>query len=152
RVARVQNLLTAIKVLVLIAFVVLALTIGDGSFSHFSQHAERTSPATPISAQFPVSLFFLFLAYSGWNAATYVAEELRRPAHTLPLALGLGTALVTALYLALNIVFIYASPLSDLKGQPFVGDFAADRLFSDDVASIFTALMALSLLATVNAM
>jgi len=151
RVARVQNLLTAVKVLVLVAFILFAFTAGDGSMDHFHQHAVRTSSA-PIADQFAVSLFFLFFAYSGWNAATYVAEELRQPAHTLPIALGLGTALVTALYLALNVVFIYAAPLEDLKGKEAVGAYAASRLFGSDVAGMFSALMALSLMATVNAM
>ena len=45
------------------------------------------------------------VGYSGWNAATYVAEELRRPERTLPAALAVGTALVTALFIGLNIVF-----------------------------------------------
>jgi APA family basic amino acid/polyamine antiporter len=95
---------------------------------------------------------FVYLSYSGWNAATYVAEEIRKPSRTLPLALGLGTALVTALYFALNIVFIYAAPLEDLKGKAAVGSFAASRLFGPEVTGIFSALMAMSLMSTVNAM
>ena len=95
---------------------------------------------------------FVFVAYSGWNAATYVAEELRQPARTLPLALGIGTVLVTVLYLALNFVFIYAAPLEELKGNPAVGALAASRLFGPEVAGIFSGLMALSLMSTVNAM
>ena len=92
------------------------------------------------------------MAYSGWNAATYVAEELRQPARTLPIALAIGTGVVTVLYLGLNLVFIYAAPLQDLKGKLAVGAFAASRLFGPEVARVFSALMALSLMATVNAM
>jgi APA family basic amino acid/polyamine antiporter len=151
RVARVQNVLTTVKVLVLASFIALGFSGGRGSLEHFSAVAVRTS-TTPLVAQFGVSLLFIYLAYSGWNAATYIAEELERPSRTLPLALGIGTALVTALYFLLNLVFIYAAPLEDLKGKVAVGTFAASRLFGPEVTGIFSALMALSLLATVNAM
>jgi APA family basic amino acid/polyamine antiporter len=97
-------------------------------------------------------LFWIYVAYSGWNAATYVAEELRQPSRTLPLALTVGAVLVAALYVALNIVFIYAAPLEDLKGELAVGALAASRLFGPQTAGIFSVLMALSLMATVNAM
>lgn len=151
RVARVQNVLTATKVLVLLAFIVLGFTIGDGNASHFAASATRTV-STSLPGQFALSLVFVFFAYSGWNAATYVAEELRQPARTLPLAMGIGTALVTALYLVLNFVFVYALPLEDLKGQEAVGAIAASRLFGPEIAGIFSGLMALSLMSTVNAM
>jgi APA family basic amino acid/polyamine antiporter len=107
---------------------------------------------TSLAEQFALSLVFVFFAYSGWNAATYVAEELRQPARTLPLALGVGTALVTTLYVVLNFVFVYAAPLEELKGKEAVGAFAASRLFGPEIAGIFSGLMALSLMSTVNAM
>ena len=94
-------------------------------------NATRTS-STPLTAQFAISLVWIYVAYSGWNAATYVAEELRQPARTLPMALGIGTLLVAALYLALNVVFIYAAPLEDMKGEEAVGALAASRLFGPE--------------------
>src|SRR6185295_1672545 len=99
RVARVQNALTAAKVLVLTAFIIFGFLVGRGDTSHFSMTVERSSTA-PLPAQFALSLFFVYLAYSGWNAATYVAEELKQPSRTLPLALTAGTILVAALYVA----------------------------------------------------
>jgi len=151
RVARVQNILTGVKVLVLLTFLGLGFTVGQGSFDHFSMSTARDA-STSLPAQFAISLVFVYVAYSGWNAATYVAEELRHPARTLPVALGIGTALVTALYIALNLVFIYAAPLGELKGQEAVGAFAASHLFGQEAAGIFAGLMALSLMSTVNAM
>ncbi|MCU1337598.1 MAG: amino acid permease-associated region [Bryobacterales bacterium] len=151
RVARVQNVLTGAKVLVLLTFIVLGFTIGNGSTSHFGMTATRDT-ATPIVSQFPLSLVWVWVAYSGWNAATYIAEELRKPRRNLPLALGLGTALVTVLYLLLNLVFLYAAPLEDMKHNQAVGAFAASRLFGPEIAGIFSGLMALSLMSTVNAM
>jgi APA family basic amino acid/polyamine antiporter len=152
RAARVQNVLTSAKVVVLVAFIVLGFASGRGDIAHFSMNAVRDHPETPLAAQFGVSLIWVYLAYSGWNAATYVAEELRQPSRTLPLALGVGTALVAVLYFLLNVVFIYAAPLEDMKGQLAVGSFAASRLFGPQVAGLFAGLMAVSLMSTVNAM
>jgi APA family basic amino acid/polyamine antiporter len=89
--------------------------------------------------------------YSGWNAATYVAEEVRRPERTLPVALAFGTAIVAALYLLLNAIYIYAAPLEMMKGKIAIGSLAASNLFGPNVAGAFSALMAVCIVSTVNA-
>ena len=150
-VSRVQNVLTLFKVLVIAAFVLLGLAIGNGSWDHLSAAAQRTS-TTPLLHQFAVSLFFVMFGYSGWNAATYVAEELREPHRTLPRALLMGTVLVALSYLALNVVFIYGTPLESMKGVVAVGALAASALFGPQVAGAFGLLMALAIVSTVNAM
>jgi len=150
RTARVQNLLTGMKLAVIIGFVVTGFLSGAGSWHHFSEPAVRGA-TTSLPAQFVISLLWVMVAYSGWNAATYVAEELKRPERTLPAALAAGTALVTALFIALNLVFIYSTPLESMKGVLAVGSLAASNLFGPQVAGTFSALMALSLMATVNA-
>ena len=151
RTARVQNVLTSAKVLIILAFMAAGFAFGSGSWDNFSVPAVRTS-TTPIYSQFFVSLLFIYFAYSGWNAATYVAEELKQPARTLPLSLLCGTLLVTALFVGLNVLFIYSTPLEDMKGHVAVGALAATHLFGPAVAGIFSAAMLLSLLATMNAM
>jgi APA family basic amino acid/polyamine antiporter len=151
RVARLQNVLTGTKVLVVLAFVILGLLVGRGDWAHFSEPAVRTS-TTPLAAQFAISLFFIYVSYSGWNAATYIAEELKQPARTLPISLAFGTALVAVLYVGLNVVFIYATPLETMKGVLAIGSLAASHLFGPQGGGIFSALMALCLVSTVNAM
>lgn len=151
RTARVQNALTLLKVTVLAGFVVLGFAFGAGDWNHFSQPAARWTQ-TPVPAQFAISLFWIYVAYSGWNAATYVAEELKQPARTLPLALLLGTSIVAALYLLLNTLFIYAVRPEQMKGVVAVGSLAAGNLFGSQVGGVFAALMAVSLMSTVNAM
>lgn len=151
-VERLQNGFTAFKIAVLLAFIVLGFTAGQGDWANLSQDTARNS-STPILQQFFISLCFIYTGYSGWNAATYIAEELRQPAKTLPMALTLGTIFVAALYLVLNVLFIYALPLSTLKAPVVaVGSEAASKLFGPGIAGIFAALMAMALFATVNAM
>jgi basic amino acid/polyamine antiporter, APA family len=151
RTAKVQNALTGTKLVVITGFALIAFSAGTGHWSHFSEHAVRTSTLS-VPAQFFVSLLWVMVGYSGWNAATYVAEEIRRPERILPAAIAVGTTLVAALYLALNLVFIYATPPEELKGVIAVGSLAASRLFGPGVAGVFAALMAVSIVSTVNAM
>jgi APA family basic amino acid/polyamine antiporter len=150
RTAKVQNVLTSTKILVILAFLLLGFTVGTGHWGYFSQPAVRTSTLS-LPTQFVVSLLWVMFGYSGWNAATYVAEEVRRPERTLPIALAFGTAIVAALYLALNVIFIYAAPLETMKGKIAIGSLAASNLFGPQVAGIFSALMAVCIVSTVNA-
>jgi len=137
RTARIQNVLTATKVGVILVFICAGFAFGSGSWEHFSQTAVRTSN-TPLFSQFVVSLVYIYVGYSGWNAATYVAEEVRQPARTLPLSLAWGTALVAALFLGLNVLYIYAVPLESMKGVVAVGAQAASALFGPAVAGLFS--------------
>ena len=79
-------------------------------------------PATIVSGT-PATVSGMLLAlvpvmfsYSGWNAATYVAEEVRNPGRNVPLALAIGTAAVIVLYVALNALYLYALPIAELAG------------------------------------
>jgi basic amino acid/polyamine antiporter, APA family len=150
RTAKVQNVLTSTKIVVILAFLLLGFTLGTGNWGHFSEPAVRTSTLS-LPTQFVVSLLWVMFGYSGWNAATYVAEEVRRPERTLPIALAFGTAIVAALYLLLNVIYIYAAPLESMKGKIAIGSLAASNLFGPNVAGAFSALMAVCIISTVNA-
>ncbi|MGA8597931.1 MAG: amino acid permease [Bryobacteraceae bacterium] len=151
RSALLQNSLTALKIAMLVTFVVAGLLVGHGDWSNLSQKTMR-AVETPLWEQFAVSLFWIYVSYSGWNAATYVAEEIESPQRNLPRALAIGTGLVTVVYLALNVTFLYAAPLESMKGIIAIGALAASRLFGPQAAGAFNALMAFALLSTVNAM
>jgi len=148
---KIQNVLTGLKVGILGAFLALAFLAGKGSASHFSAEAVRTSHHS-LGGQFAVSLIFVMFAYSGWNAATYVAEEMKSPERTLPASLVAGTLIVAAFYLALNVAFIYALPLEAMKGIERIGGAAAQALFGGKGGDFFSAVMSVGLLSTVSAM
>jgi APA family basic amino acid/polyamine antiporter len=149
--AKIQNLLTGLKVGVLGAFLVLAFLVGKGSVAHFSETAIRTSHHS-LAGQCAVSLIFVMFAYSGWNAATYVAEEMKAPERTLPASLLAGTLIVAVFYLALNAAFIYAMPLEAMKGIERIGGAAAGALFGGKGGDFFSGVMSVGLLSTVSAM
>ncbi|MGM0575412.1 MAG: APC family permease [Myxococcota bacterium] len=145
---RVQTLLSAYKVLLILAFVVAALAFGEGDWSRLTA---PESTATPTSLG--VSLVFVAFAYSGWNAAAYMAGELRDPGRTLPRSLLGGTAIVLVLYLGLNVVFFYGAPAADLAGNAEeVGAVAARGLFGTAGGDTFSLLIALALVSSISAM
>ena len=149
--AKLQNWLTTFKLGVLGVFLVVAFGLGHGNWSHFQMVTTRTSNHA-VGAQFAVSLIFVMFAYSGWNAASYVAEEIKDPQRSLPLALLLGAGLVALLYVALNVAFIYALPLGTMKGVVAVGAASSDALFGSRVGTFFSAAMAGALLSSISAM
>jgi basic amino acid/polyamine antiporter, APA family len=149
--SKLQNILTALKLGILAVFLIAAFAAGRGDWAHFHMATTRSS-SHGLGAQFAVSLIFVMFAYSGWNAASYVAEEIKDPQRSLPLALGLGTELVVLLYVALNVAFVYALPLGAMKGVVAVGAAASDALFGGRVADFFSAAMAGALLSSISAM
>ena len=143
----VQNLLAGAKVAVLVAFVALGFGVGQGDLAHFAAGG-LVSPALWVSALIPV-----MFSYSGWNAAAYVAEEMRDPGRNVPLALGLGTIVVVAIYLLLNALYVYALPVAEFATIDVrVVDAAADRLFGPAIAGPFAAASVTMIAASISAM
>lgn len=144
----VQNVLAALKVLVLLAFVALGFTIGTGSPANFADGAGAAMPSSWVLALIPV-----MFSYSGWNAAAYLAGEIRDPGRNVPLALGAGTAAVVLLYLLLNLLYLYALPVSELAAvEVRVVDAAAERLFGAVVAAPLAAASVVMIAASISAM
>jgi basic amino acid/polyamine antiporter, APA family len=105
-----------------------------------------------LSSPFAVSLVYVMYAYSGWNAATYITEEVRNPAKNVPWALLVGTVGVVILYLLLNYVFLLTTPQSVLAGKVQVGLLAGEAIFGPTGGKIVSALISVGLIATISAM
>jgi basic amino acid/polyamine antiporter, APA family len=105
-----------------------------------------------VSGPFAVSLVYVMYAYSGWNAATYITEEVRNPAKNVPWALLIGTLAVTVLYLLLNYVFLRSTPQALLAGKLEVGRIAGQSIFGPTGEKFVSALISVGLIATISAM
>jgi APA family basic amino acid/polyamine antiporter len=91
--------------------------------------------------------------YSGWNAAAYVAEEVRNPGRNVPLALALGTLSVIAIYVLLNLLFLFVLPVGELaKVQGSVLDVIADRLLGTRAGDVMGLVSIVSIAASISAM
>ncbi|MCX7721747.1 MAG: amino acid permease [Verrucomicrobiae bacterium] len=100
---------------------------------------------------FAVALVWVSFSYSGWNAAVYIGGEVADPQNNLPRALLLGTALVTAAYLAVNAVFVLSAPVPELAGKLEIARIAASALGGHAWAQITTGLILLALLSSISA-
>lgn len=92
----------------------------------------------------------VYFAYSGWNAAIYVAGEIRHPERSLPRALVGGTAGVAAVYLVLCAGFVALFPLRRLALVGEAGTAAARELFGTAGEAVATLLILCAVLASIN--
>jgi APA family basic amino acid/polyamine antiporter len=145
-----QNATTVLKVTLILAIIVAG---------YFAGHLEPVSfmPRSGdggliLSQPFAVSLVYVMFAYSGWNASTYIAGEVRDPARVLPLSVGVGTLLVMGLYLGVNAVFLSSTPMADMANKMEVALTAGPHLFGAAGTRIMAALICLGLVSTVSAM
>ena len=106
RSGRTQTFFTAAKLLVLLILIVLGLALGHGSSEHFLTHV-RVGAQGGLFATFGVATVGALWAYDGWNNLSMVAGEVERPQRNMPLALILGTLLVIAVYVLVNISYFY---------------------------------------------
>ncbi len=101
---------------------------------------------------FAMVLMWVSLSYSGWNAAVYVAGEAKNAQRNIPRAMLIGTLLVTALYLALNYVFVYAAPISELAGREDIAAAATAALGNPALESVVRFGLALAMLTSISSM
>ena len=142
-----SDLLAALKVTAFVLFIAIGFSIGSGSVTHLAQRAPF-APTGWLLALIPV-----MFAYSGWNAASYVAEEIRDPGRNVPRALALGTAAVVVIYVLMNALYLYVIPARDLaaiKGS--VLDVIADRLLGSAAGNVMGVVSIVSLAASISAM
>ena len=142
--AWIQNIAVVAKVLL------IAVLLGWAG-SKLKAQPVATPGDFPV-ADFAVSLVWISFSYSGWNAAVYIAGEIRNPDTSLPLALLTATGLVTLLYLGLNAVFLYSAPVESFAGKVDIGRIAAEAIGGATLANFVTALIALALATSVSSM
>ncbi len=142
-----QNLSTWTKFVAMAAFVFLGFAIGKGDWSHFSSHGVGLTmglhPTQLISAM-GIALIAVFWAYDGWVYITWVAGEVKEPRRNVPLAMVLGVLVVGAIYLAMNMTYLYALPLSEIARHETIAHAAAAAMFSPHAALWLSLMIAVS--------
>ena len=145
-----QNISTILKVALILLTIAAGFSVkGTQSISFLPVPADR---ALIVSTPFAVSLYWVMYAYAGWNASTYIMGEVRNPARTIPLSLGLGTLLVTALYLGINAVFLRTTPIAEMVGKQEVGLIAGGHIFGPAGGKVMAVFIALGLVSAISAM
>src|SRR6202163_4648063 len=146
--ALLQNISTWTKFTAMAAFVVLGFTIGKGHWSNFTAHApgglSMGLSAGQLISALGVGLIAVFFAYDGWVYITWVAGEVKDPRRNVPLAMVLGVLSVGAIYLAMNMTYVYAMPLNEIAKYETIAYAAATKLFSPAAAAWLSAMIAIS--------
>lgn len=148
----VQNALTAIKLLFILFFCISPFFVTGFTPSGVSFMPSSGDFDLIGSDAFAISLVYVYLAYSGWNASAYIAGNLDKPKKSLPFSLIGGTLIVTVLYLVINAMFLYVSDFNELNGQLDVGNVVAMKLFGPDFGKLFSGLFSLALISSLSAM
>lgn len=152
--ARSQNVTVCVKLGLIALFLLYALVKLPAPVWHGGpvlNPGDTAPPLFSISA-FAVTLMWISLSYSGFNAAVYVAGEARNAAVSVPRAMVVGTLLVTVIYLALNAIFVYAPAPEAIVYQQDIAARAAFALGGESLAVIVRVIIALALLTSVSAM
>ena len=131
----------------LVTLVVLGFTIGDGSWGHVQ------SVPHPVAGGFLLALVPVMFSYAGWNAATYVAEEIRDPGAIPAARAGRRHRRRRRALSRAQLLYVYSLPVSELAGlRGSVMDVIAERLFGHFAGNLLAVLTAVSIAASVSAM
>lgn len=146
-----QSVLTIVKIVIIVVFIVAGFICSADGVGNFDCLVDFKADDV-LSSAFAVSLVWVYYAYSGWNAAAYIAGDVKNPKRNVPIALISGTLFVVVLYLLLNIVFLRTTPVDQLSGQVEIGLICARHIFGSKGGVIMGILIALMLTSCISSM
>jgi len=135
-----QNILTAVKILGLVAIVGVAVAAPGAA-----RPPEAVSPL-PLS----LALILVLFSFGGWNEMAYVAAEVKDARRNITRALILGVAGVAVLYLLLNGAFLYTLGYSGLANSKAVAAESIATMFPEVGRRLISALVCISALGGVS--
>lgn len=143
-----HNISTAIKIGFILMLILLGfwyLPVQENAIDLSSSWQEEI-----FLPGFAVALVFVTYAYTGWNAAAYIVDEIDDPRRNLPKALLIGSALVTILYVLVQVVFLKHASVADLSGKVEVAFIAFKNLFGPERGNWVSYFIAIQLIATIS--
>jgi len=145
--ALLQNASTWTKFTAMATFVVLGFLIGKGNWVHFTGQGLGVTmglTAGQLISAMGIGLIAVFWAYDGWVYITWVAGEVKDPRRNVPLAMVLGVLAVAVIYIAMNMTYVYALPMTEVAKHETIAHAAAAQLFSPRAAVWLSAMIAIS--------
>jgi APA family basic amino acid/polyamine antiporter len=147
--AKFQNGMTILKIAFVLALIGIGLAFGSNSTSPALNFSDSWKEEILLPG-FAVSLIYVFYAYTGWNSAAYIIEEVDQPKKNLPKALIGATVLVMVVYVLLQLVLLKHASVSQLTGQVQVADIAFGNLFGAGGAVWVSLFIGVQLIATIS--
>ena len=153
-----QTLSTLFKLGLIAVFLALPWMVSDYQPAGLSFEFNAQAVDTIASGSFFSCLALLYYTYTGWNTSIYIASDIENPERNLPLSILIGVGVVTVTYILLNFVFLFVCNFNEIRaGGTSIGNTYVTKLFGVKtwagvrVVSVFSALLSLALLATLNA-
>ncbi len=139
--------------IVLTTAIVLGLlsVVGFGLFATEARLVEETVNKTTTASGVGMALIFVLLTYGGWNEVAYLSSEVTRARKNMVRVLVYGIAAVTAIYLAVNYVFLVSLGLEGTAASKAVAVDVMRRALGASGASYITLLVIVAVLSTLNA-
>lgn len=144
--SRVQNTVSGLSLLTIVVVVVAGFALGRGDWGHFT-YAE---PGVAWPDVFGPAMISVFFTYSGWFVAAYVASEIKAPQRWLPRTLIIGAAVVTTLYVLVNLLYIYALPVPEMRGVVDIMRLVCQALFGFEASALVSAMIVVAILGSLN--
>jgi basic amino acid/polyamine antiporter, APA family len=143
-----QNVTSLLKTLIFAVIAIAAFSFGG-----------NTNTGTPLPAPHGVALFAALIialqgvlyTYDGWYGVIYFGEEVRNPKRDVVRSIIGGVFLVIAIYIVVNLAYVYVLPMSQLAGENFAAGAVANKIFGGYGDKTIRVLAILSLLSTINA-
>src|SRR5690606_5940526 len=103
-----------------------------------------------IISLFGLAIAGAFWAYDGWNNLTFVSGEIKQSNRNVPLGLLWGTVIVVAVYMLINIAYLYVLPIEEMANSPLVAATASELVFGKYGASIIAIAVIISTFGALN--
>ncbi len=147
--AAIVRLSTGAKFAALAAIAVTAFVLGG---AHGATVAHLTAAATgPLTAgNLGLALVGVLWAYDGVGDLSFVAGEVKEPGRNLPRAIIAGTAAIVAIYLVVNVAYIYVLPVDAIARSPLVAADAMAMLLGQRGASLVSICVMISTFGALN--
>lgn len=146
--SRFQNISTLVKVLFILTLVAIGLFMPghhENAFDYSSSWQKEL-----ITPGFAVSMIYVGFAYTGWNAAAYVVDEIDNPAKNLPRALIGSAVFVAASYILFQFMLLKHASATAMAGKEEVTFIAFDNLLGAAGGKWVSAFIAIQLVATIS--
>ena len=144
--ARVQEYTSLLKTL---AFALLIAACF--AFAGPTSHAAVAPRAGPLLISLLIALQAVIFTYDGWTGVIYFSEEVTDPARDVPRSLFSGVALISAIYLLVNLALVRLGPLADYAGAPLAVGIAAAKIFGAAGEPALRGLTIVSMIAAIHA-
>ena len=144
-----QSYASWFKVLLILSLIIIGLyyTQSDSALNFSNSWTMEI-----LAPSFAIAFVYVSYSYTGWNAASYIIEEIDKPRINLPKALVRGTLLVTVLYVLMQLVFLKHGTLAELQGQLDIGHVYASNILGSQGARTINILISFFLISSISAM